>query len=172
MKYLGIDSGITGAIALYSPEYGLLDLWDFPSEQVIVGKKKRNKIIPSLLNRILVDIKDQSGDRVTVFIEANNARPAGARLMGATSIWSMAQAEAYAEMASICAGFATIMIKPKDWKKEIKCPTDKEAARQMALRLFPEKVDMLARKKDHNRAEAALIAYAGVQSLRLAGFNG
>ena len=35
---------------------------------------------------------------------------------------------------------------------------DKEAARQRALQLFPAAHAMLARKKDHGRAEAALIA--------------
>jgi hypothetical protein len=35
---------------------------------------------------------------------------------------------------------------------------DKEIARQRALQLFPAAHALLARKKDHQRAEAALIA--------------
>jgi hypothetical protein len=38
---------------------------------------------------------------------------------------------------------------------------DKEPAPQRALQLFPNAHAMFARKKDHGRAEAALIALAG-----------
>jgi crossover junction endodeoxyribonuclease RuvC len=40
---------------------------------------------------------------------------------------------------------------------------DKEAGRQRALMLFPSAHALLARKKDHGRAEAALIALAGLR---------
>jgi hypothetical protein len=39
---------------------------------------------------------------------------------------------------------------------------DKEGARQRALMLFPAAHSLLARKMDHGRGEAALIALAGV----------
>ena len=39
---------------------------------------------------------------------------------------------------------------------------DKEASRQRALQLFPAAHAMLARKMDHGRDKAALIALAGV----------
>ena len=38
---------------------------------------------------------------------------------------------------------------------------DKEAGRQRALQLFPAAHALLARKKDHGRGEAALIALYG-----------
>jgi len=40
---------------------------------------------------------------------------------------------------------------------------DKEAARQRALQLFPAAHALLARKKDHGRGEASLIALFGAQ---------
>jgi crossover junction endodeoxyribonuclease RuvC len=42
---------------------------------------------------------------------------------------------------------------------------DKEGARQYALQIFPHAHHLLSRKKDHQRAEAALIAYVGLQHL-------
>src|SRR3990167_3121570 len=67
-------------------------------------------------------------------------------------------------------------ITPKDWKKHfgLKAPPEendakrsamiKELARARAIQLYPE-VDF-HRKKDHNRAEAALIARYGWDVLR------
>ena len=43
---------------------------------------------------------------------------------------------------------------------------DKEAARQRALEMFPSAHAVLARKKDHGRAEAALIALFGIRTSR------
>ena len=40
---------------------------------------------------------------------------------------------------------------------------DKEAARQRALQLFPTQHALLARKKDHGRADAALLVVASLE---------
>src|SRR5262249_55051539 len=54
------------------------------------------------------------------------------------------------------------IVEPSVWKKFHRLRGgDKEAARQRALQLFPAAHALLARKKDHGRAEAALIALAG-----------
>ena len=55
------------------------------------------------------------------------------------------------------------IVEPTAWKKFHQLRGgDKESARQRALQLFPAAHALLARKKDHGRAEAALIALAGV----------
>jgi hypothetical protein len=56
---------------------------------------------------------------------------------------------------SACAGFLIF------WKLPGK---DKESGRQEALQLFPAAHAALARKKDHSRAEATLIALYGAKS--------
>ena len=54
------------------------------------------------------------------------------------------------------------IIEPSTWKKFHHLHGgDKEPARQRALQLFKNAHAMFARKKDHGRAEAALIALAG-----------
>jgi hypothetical protein len=53
------------------------------------------------------------------------------------------------------------IIEPTAWKKIHNLRgSEKEASRQRALQLFPSAHALLARKKDHGRAEAALIAPA------------
>jgi hypothetical protein len=52
-----------------------------------------------------------------------------------------------------------LYVEPSVWKRRHKLRgKDKEGARQLAAQLFPSAHHLLARKKDHGRAEAALIA--------------
>jgi crossover junction endodeoxyribonuclease RuvC len=54
------------------------------------------------------------------------------------------------------------MPRPQQWKKAVGIiGKDKDAARTMALQLFPEVGDRLTRKKDVGRADALLIAKFG-----------
>ncbi len=49
-------------------------------------------------------------------------------------------------------------VTPAKWKKHFGLSADKEEARARALQLWPGRAEMFARKKDHGRAEAALLA--------------
>jgi hypothetical protein len=53
------------------------------------------------------------------------------------------------------------------WKRIVGIPPGKEgakdAARSEAIRRWPDKAAWFARVKDHGRAEAALIGWAGLQ---------
>jgi hypothetical protein len=51
------------------------------------------------------------------------------------------------------------------WKKFYGLDADKEKARQLALQLYPVLGAQLARKSDHNRAEAVLLAHYGLRKL-------
>jgi crossover junction endodeoxyribonuclease RuvC len=51
-----------------------------------------------------------------------------------------------------------IDVTPRRWKKDLSLTSDKEQARQMAINNWPDVSDLFKRKKDHGRAEAALIA--------------
>ena len=55
------------------------------------------------------------------------------------------------------AGVPIINVTPAKWKKHFSLNSDAEKSRALAIRRFPQ-VDQLARKKDHGRAEALLIA--------------
>jgi hypothetical protein len=49
-------------------------------------------------------------------------------------------------------------VTPGKWKKHYSLSSDKEDARKRAIHLFPYDAEQFKRKKDHGRAEAALIA--------------
>lgn len=55
------------------------------------------------------------------------------------------------------AGVPIINVTPGKWKKHFRLDNDGEKSRALAIRRFPN-VTTLARKKDHGRAEALLLA--------------
>jgi crossover junction endodeoxyribonuclease RuvC len=54
-----------------------------------------------------------------------------------------------------------LSIHPAVWKKTFGLSTNKDDSRFKAVELFPDARGYFARKKDHNRAEAALLAVHG-----------
>jgi crossover junction endodeoxyribonuclease RuvC len=66
-------------------------------------------------------------------------------------------------MALAAGGVPYTIVTPQKWKPAVGVlkGADKEASRQRALQLFPDQATNLARKKDHARADAMLLAYFG-----------
>src|SRR5262249_22780180 len=78
---------------------------------------------------------------------------------GASSGFKYGRAVGAIEAVIALCGIPLTIIEPTAWKKHYGLRGgDKEASRQRALQLFPTAHAMIARKKDHGRAEAALIA--------------
>lgn len=77
---------------------------------------------------------------------------------GVSSVWSFGRA--YGTILGVlgAAGVEVHLITPQVWKKHYRLPSkDKDLARQRAIELFPN-VEGLGLKKNHNRAEALLLA--------------
>jgi hypothetical protein len=57
-----------------------------------------------------------------------------------------------------------ILVEASGWKRQLHLPgKDKETVRQRALQLFPSQHALLALKRQHGRAEAALIVVANLE---------
>jgi len=81
---------------------------------------------------------------------------------GASSGFKYGRAVGAIEAVVACCAIPLTIVEPSIWKKlHALRGGDKEAGRQRALQLFPTAHELLARKRDHGRAEAALIALAG-----------
>jgi antirestriction protein ArdC len=78
---------------------------------------------------------------------------------GASSGFKYGRATGAIEAVIACCGIPMTVVEPSLWKKHHRLRgDDKEGGRQLALMLFPAAHALLARKRDHGRAEAALIA--------------
>ena len=70
----------------------------------------------------------------------------------------------FPSMRAKACGFPLHVVRPQDWKRYFSLPKEKEHARALAISYYPQAP--LARVKDHNRAEALLIARYGWERLR------
>ncbi len=142
---MGVDPGLTGAIAFFWPEHPeRVAMEDMP---VVDGE-----VEPLGLHRLIVSM---APTRAIVEQVASMPRDGG------KSAFSFGRAYGVARATVALAIVPTHLVRPADWKRHFKLaggPEGKEASRALALRMFPASAEHFARKKDHNRAEAALLA--------------
>jgi crossover junction endodeoxyribonuclease RuvC len=153
VKLLGIDPGIRGGLAVVEIVDGtapqLIDAIDIPIAGV--GAKER---VDAIAIRGWIELRQPQH----ALIERAQAMPK----QGASSGFKYGRAVGAIEAVVACCGIPMTIVEPSAWKKVHRLRGgNKEAGRQRALQLFPSAHVLLARKKDHGRAEAALIALAG-----------
>ena len=153
-RYLGVDPGLSGALAIVEVITGvpvLIGAVDMPSSGT--GAKARVDIIAAAQW-----IAKHAPS--TAYIERAQAYPG----QGASSGFSYGRAVGAIEAVVALCSIPLILVEASAWKKQLHRPgKDKEAARQKALQLFPAQHVLLARKRDHGRAEAALLVVASLE---------
>jgi crossover junction endodeoxyribonuclease RuvC len=150
MRILGVDPGIRGCLAIVAIDDGaapqLVDAIDIP----IAGTGAKERVDTLAVRSWLVTHQPQHA-----LIERAQAMPK----QGASSGFKYGRACGALEAIIAASEIPMTIVEPSLWKKLHRLHGgDKEGARQRALQLFPAAHAMLARKKDHGRAEAALIA--------------
>ena len=150
MKILGIDPGVTGGWALLD-DRDLIECNDLP----VVKIGTANMIEPRQLAAIL-----EVWDPDAIVIEDNKANG------GNGSLANFSMGTSMGVIAGVVGTLShpLVRVRPVDWKRAVgigsvkgTATVRKEAGRQRAIELWPNN-DFFKRKKDHNRAEAALIA--------------
>jgi len=154
---LGVDPGIRGGLAIVSVDADtiphLIDAIDIPVTGV--GAKERVDVL-AIRNWIAQHAPQHA------LIERAQAMPK----QGASSGFKYGRAVGAIEAVIACCAIPLRIVEPSMWKKfHALRGGDKEAGRQRALQLFPTAHELLARKKDHGRAEAALIALIGLNRI-------
>lgn len=153
MNVLGIDVGMTGAIASLSHDLKDNIIHDMPVYSITKGKTARKTInIPALLEIF----KNEKAEHV--YIERGAAFG-----MGVTSAFSFGFGVGVVEACVVAAGLPFTYVSPQTWKKAMNCPADKDGARMRASQLMPDMAHWWERRKDHGRAESALIALWGLK---------
>ena len=153
MRVIGIDPGLSGALAVVNEVDGTFTVeavHDLPtySEKTSTGKTRRY-IDPVALLALLKAIGKVDRVQCERMIAPPGVSGMSAFSMGAT----MATIAATLRIARV----PYKLVSSGVWKRALDVPADKEAARLHASRLF-QSSEHWQRKKDHNRAEAALIA--------------
>jgi crossover junction endodeoxyribonuclease RuvC len=164
---VGIDPGITGALALFDTPAGpgeprLIEVADMPTASQKVNQRNKSHVILPALADILRRWTDLPFDvEVSVFIEEVHAMPG----QGVTSMFRFGHVAGAIEGVCAGLGLAVTKLPPKEWQAIARVKKDPDAGRLRASQLFPLEARLFARKMDHNRADAALIGYAGARLL-------
>lgn len=159
MMRLGIDPGLTGALALVTPDKELVQVWDMPVQAKTHGKG--NELDAYRLADIFdecIGLANEAGERLVVILERVNAMPG----QGVSSMFSFGMSYGEVRGAAKAMGLGVKYVTPQKWKRQaglVKKP--KEAALGLVIETWPDRRDLFARKKDVGRADAALIALYG-----------
>lgn len=159
MITIGIDIGLTGALAAVDAR-GTAQVRDIPTVEDGKGRRIDGRALLLTL-REFVPI----GEPALILFEDVRARPAGnAGAHGNTmhSQGSMMRSRGIVEAVLDITRLERKVVQPQTWKRHYGLlKTEKGASLDRARTLFPAIAHDLKRVKDHNRAEALLIAQYG-----------
>lgn len=151
MKALGIDPGLSGALAIVEmigSAATLVDAVDMP----VTGSGAKARVDAIACAEWIARHTPS-----VCYLERAQAFPG----QGTSSGFLYGRSAGAIEATVALCRVPLIMVEASVWKRKLHLPgKDKEAARQRALQLFPARHDVLARKRDHNRAEACLLVVA------------
>lgn len=143
MNIVGFDIGATGAVAT------IFDRGGYMVEDMDVIDGKIDSVWLSWF------IREHEND--IFYVEKLQSTPKASKVV----CFKMGLNYGIVRGALAAAGVRFVEVSPASWKKAMKVRADKEHARSEAIRIFPDLYEDLKRKKDHNRAEALLIAEYG-----------
>jgi|SRR6478752_4030985 len=154
--YLGIDIGVTGALALLDQNGNLIAVHDMPVLQDgPAGRRTINGILLAQLIRTLPPIKE-------AYIELVGPRPKE----GPVGAFAFGRSRGTIEGVLAGLEIPAKNISPAAWKRVIGLPPGKDEAkdksRSEAIRRWPAQADKFKRKKDDGRSDSALIGVAGI----------
>lgn len=152
---IGLDVGLNGAVAQLTRDGELLDVVDMPC--LSDGPSGRRAVNAPLLAEIVA--RSHAG---SAFVEFVGARPGE----GPTGAFSFGRSRGVVEGVMGALGVPVTFLTPPTWKRLVGIAPGKDEAktraRSEAIRRWPAKAALFARVNDDGRAEAALIAVAGL----------
>ena len=151
MKIIGIDPGLSGAIAILENNR-VLNIFEIPV--MPEGKINKRQLNSAQLVKLFRD-NISKNEEVAVVVEQVNAMPG----QGVTSMFNFGQT--FGAIKGICAslGLPIFFVIPSKWKKHFELiNSSKDSSRTKAIEMYPSLSNDLAKKKDVNKSDAILIA--------------
>ncbi len=145
MNVLSCDPGLSGSIAVLDELADIVACFDVPT----IGDGVQRRVDAANL----ADAIREHTPYAFAVVEQVSARPGN----GVSSMFRFGQA--YGTILGTIGALAIPVrhVSPARWKKALGLNSDGEASRARAIETWPAHADMFARKRDHNRAEAALL---------------
>lgn len=160
MMYVGVDPGLSGALAFLDDGTQVLTLHDMPVRWVTKKSGKKRRVIDKCaLGKI---VREQvAGRAARVFVEQVGAMPG----QGVTSMFSFGRATGAIDGVFGAFDIDPIEVPPRVWQATANIPPKgcKTHHRLIAQMTWPNNAKEFARNKDDGRADAALILYHGLR---------
>ena len=138
---LAVDPGLTGALAFLFVDQNAITVDDMP---VVAGD-----IDAATLAARIAQMKPDFA-----IVELVASRPG----QGVASVFKFGCGFGMVRGVIAANGIPMHLVTPAKWKRHFGLDADKEKSRALALRFWPARSDLFSRKKDHGRAESALLA--------------
>ncbi len=151
MKIIGIDPGLSGAIAIIE-DNTVLGIFDMPV--MAEGKKNKRQLNSAQLVNIIKEYVKKEED-IVVVVEQVNAMPG----QGVTSMFNFGQT--FGAIKGVCAALnlPIFFVRPSKWKKYFELiNSSKDSSRTKVIEMYPSLSNKLSKKKDVNKSDAILIA--------------
>ncbi len=151
MKIVGIDPGLSGAIAIIE-DNKVVGIFDMPV--MAEGKKNKRQLNSAQLVNIIKD-NTKMNEEIVVIVEQVNAMPG----QGVTSMFNFGQT--FGAIKGVCAALKLpiFFVRPSKWKKHFELiNSSKDSSRTKVIEMYPSLSNQLAKKKDVNKSDAILIA--------------
>jgi crossover junction endodeoxyribonuclease RuvC len=150
MRVVGVEPGINGGLSVIEITDGAGPVLVSCIDRPVIGVGAKERVDVAAIKNFIEEHKP-----IRALIERAQAMPK----QGASSGFKYGRAVGAIEATIALCLLPAEIIEPSIWKRRWHLPgKNKESGRQKALQLFPDAHAALARKRDHGRAEAALIA--------------
>tara|TARA_B110000027_G_C15882315_1_gene195973 strand:+ start:40 stop:528 length:489 start_codon:yes stop_codon:yes gene_type:complete len=151
MRIIGIDPGLSGAIAILENNK-IKEIFDMPV--MPEGKKNKRQLNSAFLVKLIKD-NIENLEKTVMVVEQVNAMPG----QGVTSMFNFGQT--FGAIKGICAALnlPIFFVRPAKWKKHFELiNSSKDSSRTKVIEMYPSISEQLSRKKDVNKSDAILIA--------------
>lgn len=160
IRVMGVDPGLGGALAIYGEDASLC-IWDMPTFDMTVGKRKRRRVDALELADMIEIAKRDLGVKLVV-IEAVGGRPK----QSASGGFVFGYTVGLLYMACVINRLAIETIPPVTWKRMLRVPVDDEGIINRANEMMPQHTALWRGARGgakHDRAEAAILAKFGLE---------
>ncbi len=152
---IGIDPGLSGALAALDTQGRVVEVRDMPVLLTSSGRRTVNVLVLRDVLYSLLPIR-------ACWVETVAAMPTDSRV----AAFAFGRSVGALEAACLLSAVPVQRVTPQAWKRAAGLPAGapKAASVETALRLLPGCAPYLTRAKDHGRADALLIARYGVSA--------
>lgn len=157
LYYIGADPGTPLSLAMVSGDGRMVA---HATDKHFVRDRMNNAELLATVMKSWSGFQLSKGHTVKVIVEHVGIRPNENLVHAVPFVGSMYLVEGVAAAL----GLPCMRVHPSRWKRHMKLTANKKLSLQRARELFPDKAMHLRKARDHNVAEAALLALYGVQT--------